>query len=224
MSRDIDLVIFDCDGVIVDSVLAHFEVIAEDLRPRGLDMAPIALRDLLGAGGMAEVGQIARGLGADVPEDWHEIIYPLIFDRLRLGVPLIPGINETFDRLDGLQVPYCVGSNGRRDKMELMLDGSGVLERFGTSVFSAYSIGVWKPEPDLYLHAADQMGVHPDRCLVIEDSITGATAAKRAGMRCLGYAPDDTAEDLASAGALVIRRMTDVGVYVETGRLDQASA
>ncbi len=219
MSRDVDLVIFDCDGVIVDSVMAHFEVIAEDLRPRGLDMTPIALRDSLGGGGMADVGRIAKTMGADMPDNWHDIIYPMIFDRLRLGVPLIPGIVETLDRLDLLGVPYCVGSNGRRDKMELMLEGSGVLERFGDSVFSAYNVGVWKPEPDLYLHAAERMGVPPDRCVVVEDSVTGVTAARRAGMRCLGYSPDDSAEDLSGTGAMVIRRMPEVGDYVAHGRV-----
>lgn len=222
MPANYDLVIFDCDGVIVDSVMAHFEVISRNLAGHGLNLSPLAARDALGSGSMASVGDAARGLGAALPENWVDVIYPEIFERLGEGVDLIPGIVETLDRLDGLVVPYCVASNGSPEKMRLMLAETGILERFGESVFSAHVHGVWKPEPDLYLFAAETMGFAPERCLVVEDSVTGVTAAKRAGMTCLGYAPHDGAEDLAPAGAQVIRDMRQVVDFVAGATLPAA--
>ena len=200
------LVIFDCDGVIVDSVMAHCEVQAENFAKYGLNISP---REVLGfgAGKMSSIGQAATRLGANLPDNWIDEIYREIYARLELGVPIINGVLDVIDKLEGLGVPFCLASNGSEEKMAIMLGKRGVLARFKGAIFSAHTVGIWKPEPGLFQHAASAMGVLPKDCVVIEDSLTGVLAAKRANMRCFGYAVDDDAGALENEGAIIFNNM-----------------
>ncbi len=204
-----DLVIFDCDGVLVDSEPLTNAVMAEDLTERGLPLtAEEAMTHFIG-GTIPGVAVKARDMGADIPDDWVEQIYTKMYARLREGVDPIPGVIAVLDTLDAAGLPYCVASNGSDEKMEITLGATGMTSRMKGRLFSAHALGVSKPDPDLFEIAARDMGVTPDRAVVIEDSATGALAAKRAGMACFGYAPED-GEGLAQHGATIFRDMHDL--------------
>jgi len=202
-----ELVIFDCDGVLVDSETATNEVIAANLREYGLNLTARDCMALFVGGTMASVGERAREMGAPLPDAWVDQIYVQMYARLRAGIDPVPGIGAVLDRLDATGVPYCVASNGTEEKMQITLGHTGMLPRFAGRIFSAHTVGVAKPEPDLFLTAARSQGIDPSACVVIEDSATGATAAKRAGMVCYGYAIDGTGPALQQAGARVFDDM-----------------
>ncbi len=205
-----NLIIFDCDGVLVDSVMAHCEVLSTNFAKYGLEISPIDCRDKLGAGKMSEIGNAAQKLGASLPDHWLDEIYYEIFTRLEQGVPLIDGIEDVLKQIKAEQIKICVASNGSRKKMEIMLGASGLLSHFDEYIYSAHDVGVWKPDPGLFLHAAGQMREDVSECIVIEDSPTGALAAKRADMKCLGYAADTNANDLISHGATKFLSMREI--------------
>ena len=202
-----DLVIFDCDGVLVDSETVSNEVLAENLTRHGLPMTMDRCMDLFVGGTIRGVGDKAREMGAELPADWIDEIYDQIYTALRAGVDVIAGIPELLDLLETKGVAVAVGSNGSDAKMQITLGQTGLLPRFGDAVFSAHTLGVAKPDPGLYLAAAAHFGIPPSHVVVIEDSATGATAAARAGMRCLGYAPHDDGARLAAAGAEIFDNM-----------------
>lgn len=202
-----DLVIFDCDGVLVDSETVSNQVLVDNLAGYGL---VLSLRQAMGmfvGGTMRHVEDKARQLGADLPENWIDEIYSQTYERLKLGVDVIEGIPELLDDLDAAGIKYCVASNGSDDKMKITLGQNGLWDRFEGKRFSAHSVGISKPDPGLFLLAAEKAGVSPDACVVIEDSLSGVMAAKRAGMRCFGYAPHGGGEVLAEQDAHIFDEM-----------------
>ncbi|MGI3183965.1 HAD family hydrolase [Nioella aestuarii] len=202
-----DLVIFDCDGVLVDSETVSNEVLARNLSRHGLPMTTDRSMELFVGGTMRGVGEQARLMGADLPDAWIDEIYDEIYSALRAGVDVIAGIPELLDQLDAIGIPYAVGSNGSEAKMEITLGQNGLLDRFGDAIFSAHTLKTAKPDPGLYLAAAAHFNVDSSRAVVVEDSATGATAAARAGMRCLGYAPHGDGAALMATGAEVFDSM-----------------
>ncbi len=203
-----DLVIFDCDGVLVDSETISNQVMVDNLAGYGLNLSLQDCMSMFVGGTMSGVRDSARKMGADLPDDWTEQIYAQIYDVLRVGVPVIPGIPELLRHLDERGVPFCVASNGRREKMQITLGQNGLWDRFQNVVFSAHEVGSAKPDPGLFQTAAQHFGAKSP--VVIEDSANGVTAAIRARMRCLAYAPHDDGARLAGLGAEVFRDMKDV--------------
>lgn len=205
------LVIFDCDGVLVDSEPASNQAMVDNLARYGLKMTLEQSMAHFVGGTMAGVMEKARSLGADLPAGWINEIYAETFANLQQGVPLTPGIPALLDRLDANGIPVCVASNGSEEKMRITLGQNGLWERFHPqAMFSANSLGVAKPEPGLFLAAASHFGVQARDCLVIEDSGSGVIAAVRAGMRCLGFAPQGGGWKLAALGAEVFSSMDEV--------------
>lgn len=204
-------VLFDCDGVLVDSEPITDRVIAANLTRHGLPLAPEAIHDLFRGGTMAGVGDEARRRGADLPEDWVEEVYGEMFAALALGTPLIPGIPALLDALDAARIPYAVGSNGPQRKMAVTLgQHPDLYRRLAGRIFSRHDVGRPKPAPDLYLHAAAALAAAPAACVVIEDSPTGVRAAVAAGMACFGYAPQGDGARLAAVGARPFRHMDEL--------------
>ncbi|MGQ0611538.1 MAG: HAD family hydrolase [Paracoccaceae bacterium] len=203
-------VLFDCDGVVVDSEAIAFDLLRCELAGAGLVLDHTAMeRHFLGAT-VADLFHKARGLGADLPPGWVGGFYERLYARLRMGVPLVPGIGAVLDRLAAAGVPVAIGSNGSAEKMQITLgQHPAVLARFGGHLYSGQALGRPKPAPDLYLHAAAILGVEPARAVVVEDSATGARAARAAGMRCYGYAPTGGAA-LAAEGARLFTDMADL--------------
>ena len=203
-------VIFDCDGVLVDSEVIAFDLLTTDLRAHGLTMPRPAMEEALIGLTLAGVAAKAHSLGADLPEDWVKDFYARLYARLEQGAPLVAGVLGVLDALDSAGITYAIGSNGSPRKMQITLgQHAGLLARFGGRVFSGQDMPRPKPFPDVFLHAARAMDADPATCVVIEDSPTGARAAKAAGMRCMGYAPNGGAA-LVAEGAEPFASMADL--------------
>ncbi|MCA3451501.1 MAG: HAD-IA family hydrolase [Rhodobacter sp.] len=204
-------VIFDCDGVLVDSEPAAFDLLAEDLAAHGLVLRRAEMERIFIGGTIAGVHVRARSLGATLPDGWVAEFYERLYARLAEGTPLVPGVLDLLDALDAAGIPCAVGSNGSDRKMQVTLgQHPGLLDRFRDRLFSGQTLGAPKPAPDLYLHAAQALGQPPAACAVIEDSPTGARAAAAAGIPCFGFAPHDDGAALAAEGAILFRSMADL--------------
>lgn len=203
-------VLFDCDGVLVDSEPAAQGLILNRLAEAGLTITPAQLSDMFLGGTMAGVAAEAQRRGAAIPEGWVADTYALMFEVLARGIDPIPGAPALVARLIEAGLGLAVCSNGPVRKMEITLGGTGMWEAFEGRIFSGHVHGRPKPEPDIYLAAAVALGHPPERCVVIEDSPTGARAARAAGMRCLGLARDSDADRLAAEGAQVILSLDEV--------------
>lgn len=203
-------VLFDCDGVVVDSEGPTFVLFQKEFAAAGLHLT---LHDLETnwIGATAEgLASRARTMGADLAPDWVTGFYQRLNARLAEGVPLIPGILPVLDRLDTAGILYAMGSNGPMAKMAVTLGQHGLVERFRGHVYSGQALGAPKPAPDVYLHAARMLGVDPVDCVVVEDSASGALAARAAGIPCYGYAPHAVNPALAAAGARIFTDMADL--------------
>ena len=199
-------VIFDCDGVLVDSVGLAGEVLAEYLRDLGFNVTRQEATRRFGSGRMA--GYVARfesETGKKLPEDFERELRrrrELVFrERLRpvLGAP---------ELVDALTVPSCVASNGPMAQIEHSLRVVGLAERFEGRIFSAYSIRAWKPDPQLFLHSAQTLGVAAADCAVVEDTELGLQAAVAAGMQAFAYLPAGGTP--VAPGVQVLRALGDL--------------
>lgn len=191
------LVIFDCDGVLVDSEKSTISCLKDNLSRHGLELSYQGTLALLSAGTFARAGEKAWEMGANLPDNWLESIYEELYLRLDKEVRLIPSIEHVLDVLDSAGIPYAVGSNGRVMKMEIMLRRVGLWPRLKRHLYSAQDLRFPKPAPDVYLKAASDFDLSPLECAVIEDSAMGARAATAAGIPCFGYVANTDPEKLA---------------------------
>jgi HAD superfamily hydrolase (TIGR01509 family) len=206
-----DLIIFDCDGVVVDSEAVTHHLLRDELAGFGLEMTVAEVTGSFIGGTMHGVAEKARALGAALPLDWVDLFYARLYARLAEGTELVAGITGIFDRLEAAGRAYCIASNGRLAKMQITLgQHPATLARLAGRIFSAEQVPAPKPAPDLFLHAAQSLGRSPAACIVIEDSATGARAARAAGMRCFGFAPEGDGAHLAAEGAIPFRAMSDL--------------
>lgn len=208
-----EAVLFDCDGVVVDSEAPTFALFLDDLAAHGLPLSLEEFETQFVGGTVETVAQRARAAGAALPEGWVGQFYERMYAMLAAGVPLVAGITGVLDRLDAAGIPYAMGSNGSLEKMRITLGQHGLEARFRV-VLSGQALGNPKPAPDVYLAAAAACGARPEACVVIEDSASGARAGLAAGMRVLGYAehgPDTPmARQLAALGVPLFHRMEDL--------------
>lgn len=203
-------VIFDCDGVLVDSEHQTMTLVLDDMRAHGLDLDRAAGERLFLGSTMPLVFRDARTLGADLPDTWVQDIYERIYADLRRHTPLVEGVAELLDRLDAEGIPYAVGSNGTTEKMMITLgQHPEIWRRLEGRVFSGQELNMPKPDPGLYRHCAMFLSLDPADCAVIEDSVPGARAARAAGIPCFGYAPHGH-PGLEAEGATVFHRMADL--------------
>ena len=205
----VDLVIFDCDGVLVDSEPASDRVISDFLTENGLAVTPPEVHSLFVGGTMASVGEEAMRRGAILPDGWLQILYDRVFTRLGEGVPVIEGVTGMIDLLDTLGIAKAIASNGPVRKMEITLTPSGLLHRFAPHIYSGHDHGP-KPAPDMIHRIIADLGADPARTVMIDDSPIGCRAAQAAGIRCFGFAPDGNAERFMGTGAEMVRSMKEV--------------
>lgn len=210
------LVIFDCDGVLVDSERITNAIFAEMLATLGLPSSHDFVLDHFVGRSMATCERLVRELlGAEPPAGLWERYRERSVAALQRDLVAVDGITEA---LEQLTVPWCVASSGGHDKMRTTLGITGLLPRFEGRLFSATEVAHGKPAPDLFLHAAERCGVHPSACLVVEDAPAGIEGAKAAGMRACGYTGTFPAERLRAAGAdVVISDMRRLGQVVAAG-------
>ncbi|MDT0305796.1 HAD family hydrolase [Streptomyces sp. DSM 44917] len=182
----IDLVIFDCDGVLVDTEPLALRICVELGAELGWPLTENEIVDrFLGRSERAVRAQIAERLGAEAAGRWEELYRVRLEAAVDAGLTRVDGIGEV---LESLTLPHCIASSGGHDKMRRTLARTGLYEHFAGRIFSASEVAHGKPAPDLFLHAAERMGVAPERCAVVEDSQYGVQAARAAGMRSFGYA------------------------------------
>ncbi|WP_217283924.1 HAD family hydrolase [Pseudaquabacterium terrae] len=193
------LVIFDCDGVLVDSEHLSHTVLQQMLGELGVELSLEATYGHFMGTSERGLLQVAAGLlGRAVPADFIAAFVARTFDAFRAELRAVDGVHEV---VRALPSPYCVASNAPREKMRFTLGHTGLLPHFEDRMFSAEDVERPKPAPDLFLHAARTMAARAEHCVVIEDSPTGVAAARAAGMRVLGYAAMTPAARLHEAGA-----------------------
>ena len=201
--------IFDCDGVLVDSERISNGVLACMLTAEGLPTTLVqARRDYQGLL-LGEVFERAeQKLGGALPEDLSDRFVAERAEVFRRELRPVEGAAEAVAQVVAAGVEVCVASQGKLEKTRLSLELTGLRGLFSErALFSAWSVPRGKPHPDLFLHAASEMGVEPDRCVVVEDTPSGVTAGVSAGMPVFGYAADSDEQELRRAGATTFSSM-----------------
>lgn len=212
-----ELVIFDCDGVLVDSEHLSHQVLRQMLAEHGIQLSLAATFEHFMGASTQKCLQVLEGLlGRPAPADFMPRFGARSFEAFRTGLTAVDGVHEL---IATLEAPFCVASNGPRRKMRLTLGHTCLLPHFEGRLFSADDVRHPKPAPDLFLHAAGTLGAAPAACIVVEDSPTGIAAARAAGMTVFGYAAMTPAERLLQAGAdRVFRRMAELPALLRVAR------
>ena len=182
---NVDLVIFDCDGVLVDSEVISCHAHAQTLTRHGYPITFDQVLDrFLGRSSRQANLEVEAELGRSLPDDFHLQLQDELFRTFATTLEAVPHID---DALDAIALPVCVASSGSQERMRVSLGRTGLYDRFAPNIFSATQVRNGKPAPDLFLFAATQMQTAPARCLAIEDSVAGISAALAAGMTVLGF-------------------------------------
>ena len=203
------LVIFDCDGVLVDTEKTANETLCVWLSEAGYPVSYEDCRRRFSGRSMVsvqtEIEEEGHSLGFSLPERWYSSLEETFRDK----VEPVPNIETVVEELRAAAVPWCVASSARLDKMHLTLGSTGLIRHFGHALFSATMVSRGKPFPDLFLHAAREMGHAPDRCVVIEDSVPGTEAGIAAGMQVFSFHgdPHSDRDGLEQAGGVLFDDM-----------------
>lgn len=202
-----DLVIFDCDGVLVDSEVISCASLAEQLTLFGVPTSrEEAMARFLGRSTAAIAEDFRARTGTDLPADFLPRFRLDVAARMKRELAPIPDILGVLEGLQAARLPFCVASSSERPRLDLALTLTGLIGFFEDRIFNAAMVARGKPAPDLFLHAAQTLGADPARCLVIEDSPAGVLAGKAAGMAVWGFTggshqDSGAAERLVKAGA-----------------------
>ncbi len=182
----VELVIFDCDGVLIDSERLAVKVDAEVLGELGWPLTEAeVIKRFVGRSDRDAHAEIEAHLGHQLPDGFDEAVEHRYRDAFADALTPVEGV---LDALDQIALPTCVASSGTHDHMRFTLGLTGLYERFAGRIFSAEDVANGKPAPDLFLHAAERMATRPAGCAVVEDSRPGVQAARAAGMRVLAFA------------------------------------
>ena len=182
------LVVFDCDGVLVDSEPISLRLLLSTLAAAGVELTPAEADALFLGRSLATTRAIvARDYGLTVSDAALDAMRRDLYAAFRRELQPIPGIGATLDALDAAGLPYCVASSSQPERIELSLRVTGLWARFEGRAFSSTMVAHGKPAPDLFLHAAETLGYPPAACLVVEDSPAGIRAAQAAGMRVVAF-------------------------------------
>jgi len=207
------MVIFDCDGVLVDSERLTHQVVVDMLAEQGVALGfDEAVDRFIGMSMANGLVQLKALLGGELPADFLPEMGRRTRAAFRAGLTTVPGVEAV---LDGLQRPFCVASNGNHAKVNFTLGHTGLLPRFTGRIFTADDVAHPKPAPDLFLLAARTLGALPAHTTVVEDTPTGVAAARAAGMRVIGFAAMTPAGRLQAAGAdAIAHSMADVAALL----------
>lgn len=209
--QDRVLVIFDCDGVLVDSEPIVNRAEAAYLSEKGWNITPAEARRHFGGRTFVENLQIVEErLAGRLERDWPYELAMAVARRLHLELEPVPGVRELLETLQRQEVAACVASQSPLPRVMFSLELCGLEGFFDGNVFTASMVRRAKPAPDLFLHAAERMGYAPRDSVVIEDSPAGVRAAVAAGMRVLAYSPSVEDKELAAEGGVVFRDMGEV--------------
>jgi HAD superfamily hydrolase (TIGR01509 family) len=206
------LIIFDCDGVLVDSEVISNEVLARELTAEGL---PTTLTEARAQYQGLLLGDIARQAGArlgrELPESWIAHYEQVREEAFRRDLRAVDGARELVEACHNVGLDVCVASQGKLAKTRLSLKLTGLTELFAPdALFSAHDVARGKPFPDLFIHAAEAMGATPSESVVVEDTPSGVEAAVTAEMRVLAYAADSDPQALRAAGGEIVMSLAGI--------------
>ena len=209
-----DLVLFDCDGVLVDSEAVANEVLAALLDEHGIAITALDAQTYFIGQSVEAIRQSCTDrFGITLAHDWHMDYYARLLPALA-NVSPIAGAVELVEMLDSVGQPICVASQGPVEKMTTTLGAVGLLEHFEGRLFSAKAVKRPKPAPDLFLHAAKSLGSRPANCVVIEDLALGVQAGIAAGMRVLALCLPAAAQPMRELGAHPIHHLNEVAALL----------
>jgi HAD superfamily hydrolase (TIGR01509 family) len=199
-----DLVIFDNDGVLVDSEPISNRLLAAYLTELGHPTSyEDSLRDYMGSAMHRIHDLVGERTGQRLPADFDDVFHARVFAAFEQDLKPVAGVEEVLQKLAAGSVPYCVASSGSHERIRVGHRTTGLDRWFDDGlIFSSEDVGRGKPAPDLFLYAAERMGVAPERCVVVEDSPLGVRAAVAAGMDVYGFTAMTPADRLAGAGRL----------------------
>ncbi|MGW7614005.1 HAD family hydrolase [Streptomyces sp. NPDC054766] len=199
-----DLIIFDNDGVLVDSEPISNTLLAAYLTELGHPTSyEDSLRDYMGSAMHRIHDLVLERTGQRLPDDFDDVFHARVFAAFERELKPVPGAAQVLEKLAADSVPYCVASSGSHERIRVGHRTTGLDRWFDDGrVFSSQDVGRGKPAPDLFLHAAERMGVRPERCAVVEDSPLGVRAANAAGMDVYGFTAMTPADRLADATQL----------------------
>ncbi|MGW0290113.1 HAD family hydrolase [Streptomyces tuirus] len=208
-----DLVIFDNDGVLVDSEPISNRLLAAYLTELGHPTSyEESIRDYMGSAMHRIHELVLERTGQRLPEDFDDVFHTRVFTAFEQELVAVTGASEVLEKLSVDGVPYCVASSGSHERIRVGHRTTGLDRWFDEErIFSSQDVGRGKPAPDLFLFAAERMGVAPERCVVVEDSPLGVQAAVAAGMDVYGFTAMTPAEKLAGA----TRLFSDMGQLVD---------
>jgi len=203
-----ELVIFDCDGVLVDSEPIASRIFCDLINEIGLKISyEQTVIDFEGISDEDCIKIVEERIGRSVPDDFMSLHDKKLFASFLKNLKPVEGI---LDALNNILLPTCVASSGPHSKMDISLGITNLKSIFKGRIFSATEVERGKPYPDLFLYAAEKMGVSPESCVVVEDSVFGVRAGISAGMTVLGYAARTKPELLTAEGASTFLRMEEL--------------
>lgn len=205
-------VIFDCDGVLVDSELITAKVLVKMANNLGLHLdLDLFAQEFMGRSLNDIMQHLEILTNGHLPSNFESEYRRLTYKAFSTELKPIEGIQTV---LQNLEVPFCVASSGPLEKIKNNLTTTGLIDSFQDSIFSCYEIQRWKPNPDIFLHAAKNMGFTPDECAVIEDSTVGVQAARAGGFDVFMYAKNGHVHDIGMQEAIVFENMSELGVLL----------
>ncbi|OEK07909.1 HAD family hydrolase [Flavivirga aquatica] len=198
-------IIFDCDGVLIDSETIAIRVLVEMANNLGANIdINKSVSQFKGKSLNLCFEVISELISSPLPDSFEAEYREKTFQAFKEEIEPIDGIKEV---LKNLKLPFCVASSGPENKIRLNLELTGLLSFFEDKIFSCYAIQKWKPEPDIFLWAAETMGYKPSECLVVEDSLSGVQAAKKGGFDVFGYTEHDFDNQLEGVATKTFSKM-----------------
>lgn len=205
-------IIFDSDGVLVDSESLSARVFQEMARELGFELDfETAVEQFAGISMKENLQFIQKNIRGSLPDDFEQDFRRRTYEVFRTDLKAVPGIKDLIGKL---QLPFCVASSGPVEKIRLNLGLVGLLDKFENKIFSSYDIGKWKPDPGIFLYAAAEMGYEPGECLVVEDSAAGIRAGLAGGFLVYALAGKKRKEHFEQLGAVVFEDMRELEKYL----------
>ncbi|SHE73286.1 haloacid dehalogenase superfamily, subfamily IA, variant 3 with third motif having DD or ED/haloacid dehalogenase superfamily, subfamily IA, variant 1 with third motif having Dx(3-4)D or Dx(3-4)E [Mariniphaga anaerophila] len=205
-------VIFDNDGVLIDSEIISNKVMVEMAKDLGvlIDL-DYAMEHFSGESLKSIMEYIEKQGRCNLPEDFERHFRQKTYKAFETDLAPVKGVKEILERLT---VPFCVASSGPREKIELSLTATRLIGFFSGRIFSSYDIGSWKPDPEIFLYAAREMGFKPHECVVIEDSIAGVKAAKNGGFNVFAFAKENNRREFEKLEATTFFSMEKLAMLL----------
>lgn len=199
--KTVKCIIFDCDGILVDSETIANQVLLSMSASFGLKMTiEESIKNFNGRRLQKIFEKIEELTDKKLPDSFETDFRKQTFEAFKTDLKPVKGVKEFIEKLT---VPYCVASSGPVEKITLNLTITGLLEKFEDRIFSSYDINSWKPDPEIFLHACKQMGFKKEECIVIEDSVAGVIAGVKGGFKVFALANENNTQDLLDEGATV---------------------